>query len=165
MESTGKMLTSEAAGVHIKSGGAKKVIISAPSKDCLNVVYGVNHSVYRGDVDIISNASCTVSPHLWSTRQTNDCSFQTNCLAPIAMVLHRSFGIETGMMTTVHASTSSQKVLDGFSSKDMRSGMCQVPLLAVATYSLTRQVVRLWETSFPLVLVLLRLSSKCYRSW
>lgn len=61
MESTGKMLTREKAGVHIKNGGAKKVIISAPSKDCPNVVYGVNHSVYRGE-EIISNASCTVSP-------------------------------------------------------------------------------------------------------
>lgn len=63
MESTGKMTTNEKARVHIDKGGAKKVVISAPSKDCLNVVYGVNHSVYRGDVDVISNASCTVSAH------------------------------------------------------------------------------------------------------
>lgn len=60
MESTGKMTTYDKAKVHIESGGAKKVIISAPSKDCLNVVYGVNHSMYRGDMDVISNASCTV---------------------------------------------------------------------------------------------------------
>ena len=61
MESTGKMTTYDKARVHIEAGGAKKVLISAPSKDCLNVVYGVNHSMYRGDVDVISNASCTVS--------------------------------------------------------------------------------------------------------
>ncbi|KAI9639832.1 glyceraldehyde-3-phosphate dehydrogenase [Dioszegia hungarica] len=130
MESTGKMLTRESAGVHIKAGGAKKVIISAPSKDCLNVVYGVNHSALylkanMGMEDIISNASCT-----------------TNCLAPIAMVLHRSFGIETGMMTTVHASTSSQKVLDGFSSKDMRSGRSAMGNIIPASTGAAQAVVK-----------------------
>ncbi|KAM0751671.1 putative glyceraldehyde 3-phosphate dehydrogenase [Meredithblackwellia eburnea MCA 4105] len=104
IESTGKMLTIESASQHIKSG-AKKVVISAPSKDAKTIVVGVNRKEYTSDMNIISNASCT-----------------TNCLAPLAKVIHKEFGIETGMMTTVHASTSSQGILDGFSKKSRRLG-------------------------------------------
>ncbi|RSH95725.1 hypothetical protein EHS25_000817 [Saitozyma podzolica] len=125
MESTGKMTTQEKAGVHIKVGKAKKVIISAPSKDVPNVVYGVNHTTYTGKEDILSNASCT-----------------TNCLAPIALVLQRSFGIETGMMTTIHASTSSQKVLDGFSTKDIRQGRSAMGNIIPATTGAAQAVVK-----------------------
>lgn len=125
MESTGKMTTEEKAMVHLKSG-AKKVIISAPSKDVPNVVYGVNHiNGFNPRDDIISNASCT-----------------TNCLAPIALVLQRAFGIETGMMTTVHASTASQKVLDGFSTKDIRSGRSAMGNIIPATTGAAQAVVK-----------------------
>ena len=148
LESTGKMTTYEKAKVHITEGGAKKVLISAPSKDCLNVVYGVNHSMYRGDVDVISNASCTVRPLppiLYpgaAARLAGGLTGQTNCLAPIAMVLHRAFGIETGMMTTVHASTSSQKVLDGFSTKDIRSGRSAMGNIIPASTGAASAVVK-----------------------
>ncbi|KAK8864117.1 glyceraldehyde-3-phosphate dehydrogenase, type I [Kwoniella newhampshirensis] len=125
MESTGKMTTRDKAGQHIVYGKAKKVLISAPSKDVPNVVYGVNHTTYTGAEDILSNASCT-----------------TNCLAPIALVLNRAFGIETGMMTTVHASTSSQKVLDGFSTKDIRSGRSAMGNIIPATTGAAQAVVK-----------------------
>ncbi|GAA5858377.1 hypothetical protein JCM8547_004671 [Rhodosporidiobolus lusitaniae] len=107
IESTGKMLTMETAGQHIKAG-AKKVVISAPAKDpnVMTCVVGVNRKAYISDVhDIVSNASCT-----------------TNCLAPLAKVLNNAFGIQSGMMTTVHASTSSQHILDGYSKKSLRLG-------------------------------------------
>ncbi|ORX36207.1 hypothetical protein BD324DRAFT_642450 [Kockovaella imperatae] len=124
-ESTGKMTREAQARVHIDHGGAKKVVISAPSSDCPNVVFGVNHRTYQTDQDVLSNASCT-----------------TNCLAPIALVLHRSFGIETGMMTTVHASTSSQKVLDGFSTKDVRQGRSAMGNIIPASTGAAKAVVK-----------------------
>ena len=104
VESTGFFLTDETARKHIQAG-AKKVIMSAPSKDSTPMfVYGVNHKTYAGQ-DIISNASCT-----------------TNCLAPISKVLHDKFGIKRGLMTTVHAATATQKTVDGPSKKDWRGG-------------------------------------------
>ncbi|PJK05954.1 type I glyceraldehyde-3-phosphate dehydrogenase [Lysobacteraceae bacterium NML71-0210] len=104
IESTGIFLTKEGAQKHIDAG-AKKVIMSAPSKDDTPMfVYGVNHQTYAGQA-IISNASCT-----------------TNCLAPIAKVLNDKWGIKRGLMTTVHAATATQKTVDGPSSKDWRGG-------------------------------------------
>lgn len=105
VESTGLFLTKEKAEGHIKAG-AKKVIMSAPSKDDTPMfVMGVNHEAYTPDMDFVSNASCT-----------------TNCLAPIAKVLHDNFGIVEGLMTTVHATTATQKTVDGPSVKDWRGG-------------------------------------------
>jgi glyceraldehyde 3-phosphate dehydrogenase len=104
VESTGLFLTKEAAQKHIDAG-AKKVVMSAPSKDDTPMfVYGVNDSTYAGQT-IISNASCT-----------------TNCLAPLAKVLHDKWGIKRGLMTTVHATTATQKTVDGPSNKDWRGG-------------------------------------------
>ena len=105
IESTGLFLTKDSAKGHIKSG-AKKVIMSAPSKDDTPMfVMGVNNKQYKSDMDFVSNASCT-----------------TNCLAPLAKVLHDNFGIVSGLMTTVHATTASQKIVDGPSIKDWRGG-------------------------------------------
>ncbi|MGB3270361.1 MAG: type I glyceraldehyde-3-phosphate dehydrogenase [Rhodanobacter sp.] len=104
IESTGLFLTKEAAQKHIDAG-AKKVILSAPSKDATPMfVYGVNDKTYKGEA-IISNASCT-----------------TNCLAPVAKVLNDKWGIKRGLMTTVHAATATQKTVDGPSNKDWRGG-------------------------------------------
>ncbi|RRQ22215.1 type I glyceraldehyde-3-phosphate dehydrogenase [Thiohalobacter thiocyanaticus] len=104
VESTGLFLTEETAQKHIDAG-AKKVVMSAPSKDATPMfVYGVNHSVYAGET-IVSAASCT-----------------TNCLAPVAKVLHDKYGIKRGLMTTVHAATATQKTVDGPSAKDWRGG-------------------------------------------
>ncbi|MBR5723916.1 MAG: type I glyceraldehyde-3-phosphate dehydrogenase [Bacteroidales bacterium] len=104
VESTGFFLTDETARKHIQAG-AKKVIMSAPSKDATPMfVYGVNHKTYAGQ-DIISNASCT-----------------TNCLAPVTKVLNDKFGVVRGLMTTVHAATATQKTVDGPSKKDWRGG-------------------------------------------
>ena len=104
VESTGIFLDKESAAAHLKAG-AKKVILSAPSKDDTPMfVYGVNSGAYKGET-IISNASCT-----------------TNCLAPVAKVLHDTFGIKRGLMTTVHAATATQKTVDGPSKKDWRGG-------------------------------------------
>ena len=104
VESTGLFLDKVTAEAHLKAG-AKKVILSAPSKDDTPMfVYGVNHKSYAGQT-IISNASCT-----------------TNCLAPVAKVLNDKFGIEKGLMTTVHAATATQKTVDGPSKKDWRGG-------------------------------------------
>ncbi|MBN2435657.1 MAG: type I glyceraldehyde-3-phosphate dehydrogenase [Spirochaetes bacterium] len=104
VESTGLFLTDESARAHIQAG-AKKVIMSAPSKDATPMfVMGVNHNSYAGQ-DIVSNASCT-----------------TNCLAPIAKVLNDKYGIKDGLMTTVHATTATQKTVDGPSVKDWRGG-------------------------------------------
>lgn len=104
VESTGIFLTKEGAQKHI-AAGAKKVIMSAPSKDDTPMfVYGVNHKTYKGEA-IISNASCT-----------------TNCLAPLAKVVHDKWGIKRGLMTTVHAATATQKTVDGPSNKDWRGG-------------------------------------------
>jgi glyceraldehyde 3-phosphate dehydrogenase len=104
IESTGLFLTKETAEKHI-AAGAKKVVMSAPSKDDTPMfVMGVNHDEYAGEA-IVSNASCT-----------------TNCLAPIAKVLNDTFGIKDGLMTTVHATTATQKTVDGPSAKDWRGG-------------------------------------------
>jgi glyceraldehyde 3-phosphate dehydrogenase len=105
VESTGLFLTKESAKGHIVAG-AKKVIMSAPSKDDTPMfVMGVNNKAYKNDMDFVSNASCT-----------------TNCLAPIAKVLNDKWGIEEGLMTTVHAATATQKTVDGPSMKDWRGG-------------------------------------------
>ena len=104
VESTGLFLTKETAEKHL-AAGAKKVIMSAPSKDDTPMfVFGVNDRKYAGET-IISNASCT-----------------TNCLAPVAKVLHDTWGIKRGLMTTVHATTATQKTVDGPSNKDWRGG-------------------------------------------
>ena len=104
IESTGLFLTKETCEKHL-AAGAKKVIMSAPSKDDTPMfVYGVNHSTYANQA-IISNASCT-----------------TNCLAPVAKVLHDTFGIKRGLMTTIHAATATQKTVDSPSNKDWRGG-------------------------------------------
>ncbi|MEY4758205.1 MAG: type glyceraldehyde-3-phosphate dehydrogenase [Pseudomonadota bacterium] len=104
IESTGLFLDKASAEKHL-AAGAKKVIMSAPSKDDTPMfVYGVNHDTYKGEA-IISNASCT-----------------TNCLAPLAKVIHDKFGIKRGLMTTVHAATATQKTVDGPSNKDWRGG-------------------------------------------
>jgi len=105
IESTGLFLTKDSAKGHIESG-AKKVIMSAPSKDDTPMfVMGVNNKQYTSDMNFVSNASCT-----------------TNCLAPLAKVIHDNFGIVSGLMTTVHATTASQKIVDSPSTKDWRGG-------------------------------------------
>lgn len=105
VESTGLFLTTETAQKHLVAG-AKRVVMSAPSKDSTPMfVMGVNHSTYTASMSIVSNASCT-----------------TNCLAPVAKVLHDAFGIAEGLMTTVHAVTATQKTVDAPSSKDWRGG-------------------------------------------
>ncbi len=106
VEATGVFLTTEKASAHLK-GGAKKVVISAPAKDKVTPMFvmGVNNEKYTKEMDIVSNASCT-----------------TNCLAPIVKVLNDNFGIVEGLMTTIHSSTSTQKVVDGPSKKNWRLG-------------------------------------------
>ncbi|MFM7634242.1 MAG: type I glyceraldehyde-3-phosphate dehydrogenase [Cyanobacteriota bacterium] len=104
LESTGFFLTDESARAHLHAG-ARRVVMSAPSKDATPMfVMGVNHTTYAGQ-EIVSNASCT-----------------TNCLAPLAKVVHDNFGIVSGLMTTVHATTATQKTVDGPSVKDWRGG-------------------------------------------
>ncbi len=105
VEATGLFLDKAKAQGHIDAG-AKKVVMSAPSKDDTPMfVMGVNHTTYTNDMDFVSNASCT-----------------TNCLAPVTKVLHDNFGIVEGLMTTVHATTATQKTVDGPSKKDWRGG-------------------------------------------
>jgi glyceraldehyde 3-phosphate dehydrogenase len=104
VESTGFFLDIAKASAHIKAG-AKHVVISAPSPDAPMFVMGVNHKTYTKDMTVVSNASCT-----------------TNCLAPLAKVVHDNWGIVEGLMTTVHAVTATQKTVDGPSMKDWRGG-------------------------------------------
>lgn len=104
LECSGAFLTTDKASGHLE-GGAKKVIISAPSKDAPMFVMGVNNKNYDTSMNIISNASCT-----------------TNCLAPLAKVINDKFGIKEGLMTTVHSTTATQKTVDGASKKDWRGG-------------------------------------------
>lgn len=104
VECTGKFTTIEGASKHLV-GGAKKVIISAPSKDAPMFVYGVNEKTYNKDMQIVSNASCT-----------------TNCLAPLTKVVKDNFGVVEGLMTSVHSTTATQLTVDGPSKKDWRGG-------------------------------------------
>lgn len=104
VESTGIFTTIDRAGAHLK-GGCKRVVITAPSADAPMYVMGVNEDSYKPDVQVLSNASCT-----------------TNCLAPLAKVIHDNFTIVEGLMTTVHATTATQKTVDAPSKKDWRGG-------------------------------------------
>jgi glyceraldehyde 3-phosphate dehydrogenase len=125
LEATGVFTTVEKARAHLRAG-AKKVVISAPSSDAETFVCGVNLDSYRPRdpaMDVISNASCT-----------------TNCLAPLAKVIHGRFGIELGLMTTVHSATATQKTVDGASGKDRRSGRSIVGNIIPASTGAARAV-------------------------
>ena len=122
LECSGVFKTIEEAKPHLEAG-AKKVIISAPSKDAPMFVMGVNNDKYDPSMDIISNASCT-----------------TNCLAPLAKVINDNFGIKEGLMTTVHSVTASQKIVDGVSKKDWRSGRAATGNIIPATTGAAKAV-------------------------
>lgn len=104
IEATGKFTNYEGASLHLQ-GGAKKVIVTAPGKGMPMFVMGVNHKEYKNSMNVISNASCT-----------------TNCLAPLAKVINDAFGIEQGLMTTIHSATATQLTVDGATKKDWRGG-------------------------------------------
>ena len=123
-ECTGIFTTLEKAQLHI-DGGAKKVVISAPSADAPMFVMGVNHNEATSDQTIVSNASCT-----------------TNCLAPIAKVLNDNFGIQEGLMTTVHATTATQFTVDGPSKKDLRGGRSSLVNLMPASTGAAKAVTK-----------------------
>ncbi|MEA4920186.1 MAG: type I glyceraldehyde-3-phosphate dehydrogenase [Clostridiaceae bacterium] len=123
IESSGQFLTKELSQGHLDAG-AKKVIMSAPSKDDTPMfVMGVNNELYTSDTNFVSNASCT-----------------TNCLAPLAKVINDNFGIESGLMTTVHSITSSQKTVDGYSSKNWRMGRAASSNIIPATTGAAKAV-------------------------
>ncbi|CDY26651.1 BnaA09g46260D [Brassica napus] len=124
VESTGVFTDKDKAAAHLK-GGAKKVVISAPSKDAPMFVVGVNEHEYKSDLDIVSNASCT-----------------TNCLAPLAKVINDRFGIVEGLMTTVHSITATQKTVDGPSMKDWRVVDLTVRLEKAATYDDIKKAIK-----------------------
>jgi len=123
-ECTGIFTTLEKAQLHI-DGGAKKVVISAPSPDAPMFVMGVNHNEVQASQNIVSNASCT-----------------TNCLAPIAKVLNDNFGIEEGLMTTVHATTATQFTVDGPSKKDFRGGRSSLVNIMPASTGAAKAVTK-----------------------
>src|SRR5207237_5553599 len=128
IESTGVFLTRDKTEAHLRAG-ARRVIISAPSKDDTPVfVYGVNSDSYAGE-PIVSAASCT-----------------TNCLAPVAKVLDDAFGIKRGLMTTVHATTATQKVVDGVSGKDWRFGRGILENIIPASTGAAEAVTRVLPT-------------------
>ena len=122
VESTGVFTRAGAAAPHLR-GGVKKVVITGPSVDAPMFVMGVNHTTYRSDMDIVSNASCT-----------------TNCLAPLAKVVNDKFGIAEGLMTTIHAATATQKTVDGPSQKDWRAGRSVLGNIIPATTGAAKAV-------------------------
>ncbi|MDO4727907.1 MAG: type I glyceraldehyde-3-phosphate dehydrogenase [Bacteroidota bacterium] len=124
LECTGLFTTQESANQHIKAG-AKKVLISAPSKDVAMYVMGVNHTNIKSSDVIISNSSCT-----------------TNCLAPLIKVLNDNFGVEEALMTTVHALTASQMVVDGPSKKDFRGGRAAASNIIPSTTGAAKAVTK-----------------------
>lgn len=125
MEATGIFLTRETAMGHINAG-AKRVLMTGPSKDDTPMfVMGVNHNLLTQDINIISNASCT-----------------TNCLAPLAKIIHDNFGIEEALMTTVHAVTATQRIVDGQSSKDWRGGRAGLTNIIPSTTGAAKSVAK-----------------------